>query len=259
MQFRINPALRRFEDEAKLIGHILASFGEIELTVCRNAGMALQMYPTIMKALYQLRSATPRIEVASELMRPKFLQHDLAEDFEIGLGMVGYCTRVRNLYAHCNWGDYNGDKQHGLFFADLENSAETDDFEHEWKHIDMPLLEAQEVYFGWAMEQLEYLHNELALRDGRLQFHVWPKPIIPAQPPLHNPEEAHVPPWLNEDQKALHVARALASRGGPPTPTRGQKTLDKARAAKRARQEAQRRKSQEGEARATGSSDPSED
>jgi hypothetical protein len=259
MAFRINPAFRRFPDEASLIGHILASFGEIELTVCKNAALARnELFNVIMKTLYGIRATSTRIETAERLMQLEYANHGLAEDYATAMMMVRHCLKIRNTYAHCNWADDPGGVG-GLFFADLEDSANTPGFDHDWKHVDPPLLTQQIEYFGKTMDLLEFLNSELAVLDQRLKSPVWPKPTIPRQPPPHNPEEEHVPPWLDEDQKALHIARALASRGGPPTPTPGQLALDRARAEKRARQAEQRRKSYEGELRAKEHSDPPED
>jgi hypothetical protein len=249
----INPAFERFPGEAARIGRILASFGEIEIAFCNRAGQATRLVNPVMKALYSLRSTSQRLEVAHQLMQPVFVEHNLGELYETMRGVVGYCLKIRNQYAHCNWGD---DINAGLFFADLQESADTLDFQHDWKHVDVPLLQAQFMFLCFAMELLEYLHHELAFRRGDLRENIWPMPTILSPPPLQNPEEEHVPPWLSAEQKALHLARALARRGGPPTPTSGQQALDKARAEKRAHQEEHRRKSEEGEKRAKERSDP---
>ena len=170
--------------------------------------------------------------------------------------MIWHCHKVRNQFAHCNWGDHQAGG--GLFFADLQYSAGTPDFSYYWKHIDQPLLELHDQYFWLALEQLRFIDHELAVKQGRLRSHFWPRPTIPEQPPLHNPPDEHVPPWLNESEKALHAARARASQGGPPTPTPGQQALDMERAEKRARRDEQIRKSLEGDQRAKGRSDPPE-
>lgn len=255
MTYRINPAFDRFPAEASIIGRILASFGEIELSICRNAGNSINLQGVMMKALYRLRATSQQIDVADEFMRWQHQRVGLGSEYEILMGMVRHCLKIRNLYSHCNWGDHITG---GLFFADVQESAETDNFDHYWKHVDPPLLQRQLDYFALTMEWVEYLDHELALRQRRLQSHVWPKPPEQEPPLPHNPEDQHVPPWLSEDRKALHLARALASRGGPPTPTRGQQALDKARAEKRARQAEHQQKSAEGERRAKERSDPSE-
>jgi hypothetical protein len=256
MAFDINPAFRRFPKEAALIGHLLAAFGELEIQVCALAGQALSQQGlriTVLKTLYGIKATSTRISAADSLMRPVFEKHGLAADYQTAISMLWYCHRTRNQLAHCNWGDHEAA---GLFFADLEYSAETPDFDLYWKHIDPPLLELYDQYFWSTLEQLRFIDHELAVKQGRLQSHFWPRPTIPEQPPPHNPPNEHVPPWISESAKALHVARALAAQGGPPTPTPGQQAQDRARAEKKARLEENRRKSEEGERRAKGRSDP---
>jgi hypothetical protein len=243
MVFRANPAFDRFPEEAALVGRILSAFGEVEATVCRNAAHATSMGNTVMKALYGIRMTSTRIDTADRLMRPYFEHHDLAEEHKTAMEMVGHCLKIRNQYAHCNWGDHH---RAGLFFADLQTSADTDDFSHHWKHVGPTILDEQFQYYGMTMELLEFLHHEMAVKLGHIQYHVWPRPTVPSPPPLHNPPGEHVPPWISEEEKALHLARALASQGGPPTPTPGQQAFDKARAEKKAKQQEQIRRSEEG-------------
>jgi hypothetical protein len=253
MVFRVNPAFDRFPEEGTLIGRILSGFGEVEVTLCRNAAHATSLHNTLFKTFYAIRVTSTRIEVADRLMRPYFERHGLTAELNTAMGMVWHCLKIRNQYAHCNWADHQAA---GLFFADLQNSAETADFSHDWKHVDPSVLQEQFHYFAMTLELLEFTHHEMAVKLGQIPSHVWPRPIIPSPPPLHNPPAEHVPPWLTEDGKALHVARARAVQGGPPTPTPGQKALDKARAESRARQTEHRRKSEQGEQRAKARSDP---
>jgi hypothetical protein len=235
---RINPAFDRFPREAHFIGRILASFGEIEFSVCRNAGHAAGMPDQIPKALYRLRTTSSRLDAADAIMRPAFDANGLSDEYRIAIRGVSYCLRVRNKYAHCNWAD---DTSAGLFFADLQEAADAEiGFAVWFQHVDAPLLEVQYGFFSHVMEWLSFLDIELGVRTKRLSNLSWPKPLEQAPPPLHNPPEMHVPPWLTEDQKALHVARALAAKGGAPTPTPAQRAQEAAREAKRARRQADR-------------------
>jgi hypothetical protein len=253
MIFRPNPAFDRFTAEGALVGRILSSFGEIEVSICRNAAHATGLGNTLMKALYGIRATSTRINTADRLMRSYFEQRGLLADYRNAIDAVWHCLKIRNQYAHCNWGDHH---QAGLFFADLQDSADTHDFSQSWRHVDVPLLEQQFAYFGLTMEMIEFTYHEMGVKMGHIQSHIWPRPTVPTPAPLHNPPDEHVPPWLGEDEKALHLARARATQGGRPTPTPAQKALDKARAEKRARQAEQQRKSQEGEARAKERPDP---
>jgi hypothetical protein len=170
-------------------------------------------------------------------MRPIYNDFGLLESYADAFGRVMHCLKIRNQFAHCNWGD---NETAGVFFVDLQAAAERTDFTFHWKHIDVPLLQIHEAYFDGTLEALRFSDHELAVKQAKLQSHFWPKPPALAQPPLHNPEALHIPPWISEYDKALHLARAQAAQGGGPTPTPAQQALDKARAEKRTRERAHR-------------------
>jgi hypothetical protein len=118
------------------------------------------------------------------------------------------------------------------------------------------LLNLQEEFFANTQGYLYYFEAVIASIAGKPIYPEPPKPIALDRPIPHNPPQEHVPPWLSKDQQVLHLARAVAANGGPPTPTLKQQALDKATAEKRARQAAQRAKSDEGHRRAKARSDP---
>jgi hypothetical protein len=253
---RLNPALHRHPDEAAIIGRIVVGFGELEYLLVVCAGRAIDNRDRIIKALYRLKTTSSRIDAADALIRPVFLGHVLEQDYATMMEAISCCLKIRNQYAHCNWADEpNGGP---LFFTDLQSSADTNspDIEHNWRHIDVALLEAQEEYFVFAQSYLYFFEYALSVIQGKPIYPSPPKPSELARPPMHNPPEKHVPLWLSEDQKALHIARALAAQGGAPTPTRAQQLLDAARADKKAKIEENIRKAREGDARAKGRSNP---
>ena len=130
--------------------------------MCNVAGLALNDSDLILKTLYGLRSTSARINTADTLMQPAFRAVGMANEQAKALTAVRYCVRIRNQYAHCNWGN----KPAGLCFADLQKSAKWGIMVPHWRHIDVPLLAAQEAYFGHARHLLFYLEHELAVRRG---------------------------------------------------------------------------------------------
>lgn len=181
--YRINPAFDRFPAEARLIGKLLAGFGEVELSVCRNAGHAVHLLEDVLKALYRLRTTSSRIDAADALARPRFTEAGLVAEYQTAHTMVASCLQLRNQFGHCNWGDA-GTPDDGLFFADLQASATaTEGFEHAWKHVDVPLLRAHERYFAATMEWLSFIHYELRAKRGSLPPGSWPKPPALERPP----------------------------------------------------------------------------
>src|SRR5262249_24327617 len=128
-------------------------------------------------------------------------------------------------------------------------------FELHFRHIDVPLLEEQEAFFANTQSYLYCLEYHLSVLQGKP---IYPQPLVPteqAHPPLHNPESQHVPPWLNEDQQAQHLARALAEERGVPRQTPAQIALEEARAAKKALKATNDQKARDGEARTKSRSD----
>ncbi len=239
--YRINPAFDQFPEEARIVGKLLASFGEIEYSVCRNAGHATRLEESVIKALYRLRATSSRFEAADALAATPFAQAGFASEYKRAREMVQTCLRIRNQFAHCNWGTHGFSTEAGLFFTDLQAAADAPQgMEFAWRHVDVPLLRSHEAFFALTMEWLSFLDIELAIRTGALPPRSWPRPPEQAPPPFHNPPEMHVPPWLSEDQKALHIARARAASGGPPTPTPGHLAMEEGRKAARAKRQAAR-------------------
>jgi hypothetical protein len=211
MAYRINPAFRRYPTEGAIVGLILSSFGELELTMCQAANAATQAADhAVLKALYRLRSTSSRFDVADCLMAPVYKKHELADIYEIARSNLQYCLSVRNQYAHCNWAD---DWDEGLFFADLQTSAKNESFDHSYKHVDPPVLQQQYEFFGFTLECLRFADNQLAVKMGTLSGPVWPEPVKYDRPPLHNLASEHIPPWLTKEQKEVHLKRALELEG----------------------------------------------
>lgn len=199
----INPAFHRYPGEAHFVGRILAAFGELEVSICYNASKATGLGNSVLCALYRIRTTSARIDAADALMRPIYEGCGLSSCYADAFDRVSYCRLVRNQFAHCNWADH---ETGGLFFADLQKSATTADFWLRWKHIDLALLMVQEAYFEGALEALRFAEHELAVKQGKPGARVWPRPPTLAQPPLHNPEDLHIPPWLGPDDRGRYLA-----------------------------------------------------
>lgn len=90
--------------------------------------------------------------------------------------MIVRWLAIRDQYAHCNWADDPSDYGSGLFFADLQEAAKSDeqiDINLAYRHVDVPLLDEQMRCFQPTVEWLNYLGVELANREGRLRK-AWP-------------------------------------------------------------------------------------
>jgi hypothetical protein len=212
-----NPALFNFPAEASIIGRMVVGFGELEFMVCLLAGKVRNQDDLFLKALYSLRITSARIETANVLMTPFFVFYGLQDEQTAAVSAVEHCQSMRNQYAHCHWAD--GGSQ-GLFFADAKKSARRTDWFFDYKHVDVPLLEQQERYFGYARQCLLHLDWQVELRIGRSQYQGAPAPQELRQPPLHNLASEHIPQWLPPDQKARHIERAQVAERPASQPER---------------------------------------
>lgn len=234
----IMGAFQQFRKEARIIGQLLTSYGEIEFRLAVCAGKALGDQNIGLRTIFGMQGEKNRIRVASGLARDRFISLGLGPEFAAAIKAVDGCRVIRNQFAHAHYA--SADYYHTLFFTDLEAAADTDEFEYLWHHIDIPLLSEHLRFFSYAGQWLLFFENELDLRTGKIQNHIFPMPKEREPPKPHNPLSQHVPHWLSPTQKARHVELARAIEAGDPTPTQAHKAMEAKREAARARRQADR-------------------
>jgi hypothetical protein len=149
---------------------------------------------------------TARIDAADAMMRHKYDQVALASEYADAIGAVKFCVKARNQFAHCHWAD---DVYAGLFFANFRETVNSEDStEHIWLHIDEVLAESLLSYFEYTIDLLQFLEKEYLVRIGRAACSL-KKPKKRKRPPLHNPPEQHISPWLPADEHQAHKAEAV--------------------------------------------------
>ncbi len=175
-----------FTDEAALIGRMLAGFADLEIDLLHCAQVVRDDLDTVLKAMFRTRGESQRIDVADAFGRQHYHDLDLGTQFEMAVGAVRYCLRIRNQYAHCHWWDDNSGR---LAFANLEEVAKknallTDLAGLTTYHVDVPHLQAQLAYFDYADSLLLWANFEGRARAGKPTI---PDRVFPAQlarPPL---------------------------------------------------------------------------
>jgi hypothetical protein len=144
------------------------------------------------RQLFKRTTAENRIKLARQALLPNYTNAGLEAGMREALSDVDWCRKLRNQYAHCQWGWTTTD---GLFFVNLEDLAEQlDPITKVMAHslpVDVPLLEEQEAYCNYVRECLMHLETAyLALdraRSGvRQPTHVSAKPSRKTRPPMHN-------------------------------------------------------------------------
>ena len=179
------------EQEGKIIGKILAGYGELEVTVMSCLVAVEGQLDLPIRQLFGRMSAERRINLARKALSPDFTKAGLGAEMKEALRDLDWCRKLRNQYAHCQWGWTSAD---GLFFVNLEQLADQVDPISEVmghpRHIDVPLLQEQEAYCNYVRESLMYLDTayEAWNRAKRITAptYVHPKPSKRPRPLLHN-------------------------------------------------------------------------
>ena len=184
------PAFKDFPEEGKIVGRLLAGYGELELGLCGCVATARGDFNAVFKAMFRPRGASHRIDIADALGRELFRAVKLGTPFEETIGAVRYCLKIRNQYAHCYW---TADFGRCLGFAELENMAKqnapvtSDMMAGKAKDIDVPTLKAQEAFFVFANHFLMYLSYEYPIRVGPKTKNPFALPKTEPRPPLCKP------------------------------------------------------------------------
>jgi hypothetical protein len=146
-------------------------------------------FDTVLKAMFRARGETPRIDIADAFGRHYYAQHALGTEFEMAIGSVRHCLKIRNQFAHCVWYD---DKSGKLSFANLEEIAKGNAYLRNLDdltifQVDEPLLFEQEAYFVYTDDLISWVNYEGRQRVGKISTNVLTKPKQPTPPVLHLP------------------------------------------------------------------------
>ena len=176
-----------FRDEAAVIGRLLAGYTSLEVGLMHCVQVVRDDFDAVLKAMFRPRGETNHIDIADALGRHFYHDLDLGTEFEMGVGAVRHCLKIRNQYAHCVWYD---DKSGKLAFVDLEEIVKTNARLPDLTsltvfHADVPLLTEQERYFVFADEMLAWTNYEGRLRNGKIRSNPLQKPQPPKAPDLH--------------------------------------------------------------------------
>ena len=183
--------LRAFLDfpaEAALIGRMVPGYTDLEVDVMNCVKSARQDLDVVLKTMYRVRGESQRLRIADGFGRLAYETLGLRTEFEMGMGAVRHCLRIRNQYAHSvMWNDNSGQ----IAISNLEELAEmnvpvVDLRGMNVHHVDLPLLQAQFAYFEYSSELLIWVLQEGNRIAGRPAFPAQPQPAAPGPAPaLH--------------------------------------------------------------------------
>ena len=165
----VAEAFADFPTEAAIIGRILGGYTTIELDLMNCVKSAREDMDTVLKAMYRARGETQRIEIADAFGRQTYRKLGLGTQFEMAVGAVRYCMKIRNQYAHCIWWNDSSGK---LAFANLEEIAKLNDVVLDLRgisvhHVDSEHLSSQFAYFEYTSDMLVWVLQEGNKKEGR--------------------------------------------------------------------------------------------
>jgi len=185
----ILKAFLKFTDEAALIGRMLAGYADLEFDLMMCVKIVRNDFDTVLKSMFRTRGETQRIDVADAFGRQYYDRLGIGTQFEMAIGSVRYCLRIRNQYAHCQWWD---DESGRLAFANLEEVAKVNTLVKDLQnlttnYVDVSLLQEQLAYYEYAERLLIWLNLEgQRLADqSSMQKYASPKQL--QRPPLFFP------------------------------------------------------------------------
>jgi hypothetical protein len=114
--FEINQA----NDEGRIIGLILVGYGELETTLLACLVASDYQVDTPIRALFKDTNAERRVKEAKKLLIQDYTKAGLEAEMRETLSDLNWCRKMRNQYAHCQWGWTQKD---GLIFVNLERLA----------------------------------------------------------------------------------------------------------------------------------------
>jgi hypothetical protein len=125
----ILPPFLKFDQEASIIGRLLAGYTNLEVTLMNCVQVVRDDFDAVLKAMFRRRGATRRINIADEFGRQFYRDRGLGTEFDTGVGAVRHCMEIRNKYAHCVW---HNDHSGKLGFVNFEDIAQD---KTRWKEI----------------------------------------------------------------------------------------------------------------------------
>jgi hypothetical protein len=186
----ILPPFVTFQQEAAIIGRLLAGYTALEVGLMNCVQVVRDDFDAVLKAMFRPRGEATRIDIADALGRHFYHDRGLGTEFEMAISAIRHCRRIRNQYAHCVWYD---DKSGKLAFVNLEEIAKGNTRLKDLAsltvlHVDVTLLNDQEQYSVYTDEILAWTNHEGRFRDGKISSNPLLKPRSPPKlPSLHIP------------------------------------------------------------------------
>jgi hypothetical protein len=182
----ILPPFEAYPEEGAIIGRLVTGYGELEYELAMCVGWIAQDQDLALKLMYRLRGENRTI--AADLLGRRMVPTGVLRTvFEQGVGALNECRKIRNQYAHANWGS----DQNGLWFVDLEEAADESasflTIDHQSHRITLPLLQVQEDYFCYVKDCFEFVtYGVRRKREEVRTIRGWTAPQSRQKPKRHS-------------------------------------------------------------------------
>src|ERR1700731_2664538 len=114
---------QRFPIEMAMVGRLLTRYADLEITLLNTVQRARRAdLDATLKTMFRARSITQRIDIADGLGRQVYRDLHLGTQFEMAVGNMRFCCRIRSQYSHCIWHD---NLSGILGFVNLDELAES--------------------------------------------------------------------------------------------------------------------------------------
>ncbi|MER9646814.1 hypothetical protein [Mesorhizobium sp. M0199] len=187
----INPAFLSYPEEARLLGAMVLGYGELDISFTLAAGTAVDQKFALLHAVNQVRSESARLDITHAIASGGFAKLGLAVEYAGMHKAMRFCLKVRNQWAHSQWGDWNPD---GLGFTRTDGEVFALPIKPlRWNSITLPLLQKQEAFFEYTRRCILTVTTNLT-------------PILSGKPALIKmPPEMHQPSMHSQWSKQVHA------------------------------------------------------
>ncbi len=148
----IMPAFDYHVEEGRLIGRLLAGYGELEIDLANVVASVLQDRDAAFKAIFRTPGEVGRIIVGDGLVRHQIPAGKIHTIFCQGIAAMHECRKIRNQYAHCQWWNEHS----ALYYMDLQTelagNAPFSNLNLNRHRIGKDVLQEQEAYFCYTQE-----------------------------------------------------------------------------------------------------------
>ena len=173
-------SFQEYPNEVDLIGRMLMGYANLEIDLMNCVKVVRDDLDTVLKAMFRSRGESQRIDVADAFGRQYYHGLGIGTQFEMAVGAVRFCLKIRNQYSHCNWWNDNSGQ---LAFANLEEIAKQNTLVTDLRglttnYVNVNLLEEQLSYFEYTDSLLIWVIQEGNSLMGRPAF---PNRIQPKQ------------------------------------------------------------------------------